>query len=934
MQLDAVTVGMEILMKSELSTRLIGLFLFLLLIMCTVPPAFVHSNALDTDDAVSKIQKIDLWVDAINGNDTNDGLSPTTAFRSIQRAANVAGPGATVHILPGIYRETVRPMLNGSIAAPVVYRAENGPGTVLMRGSEPSDTLTWNELDTNSIGLLSNVNPGNIYYTDLSDWNLSGPPRFIVQLSGGETVTRLPLAREPDWQVQTEWKYAEFWWAADGGSSVATCDPVSDQDPDCDISSRSTTQLIDRTNDNEPAGIEPGNLTTLGNLTGATLVALDTNEGHYTYRRKIVAHDVAEGQITVDRPCEFDSGSARPGLGWGSKYYVENLPSLIDTPGEWWYDVEHSRLYLWPPEPANPANLNIEISRRSVGFILSGLSYITLDGLDMEFFNDSPVIQDNNDSSKSYNNTVRSATLRYANIGIELGQGVDGVVKNITSDFTLENSEISHMDTQAVYLNYWWPGGKSNSFIRAGITNTVIRNNEMYDLGFRSDNDNAIGIQFNHADKLRFEGNHVYQVAQNGVAVSRSVIQSTKTRGFSPKEVKTGNILIKDNVFEKACLLNSDCGELKIQGSWPDNHVFRNLLITGNVFRNTFGWTYISEKRGRWSGGPGSDVQGMGGLGLYVDNASGVHVYRNIAYNNAFSDYHFYYYWWDGNIILYNNIAANSLNGIYLGGDTQSSINTKIANNIFINNEGYGILLFQAQGKYGKFSLDHNLYYSNGWRAYEAGGIWQPGDMAIYRANEYYQTLAAIKANTPWEDHGVEGDPSFGDYTFTDHNLTDGSWPDFHLTSASVNALDKGTPILPGSLNALLQTFKVTDFHEGSAYDIGRYEGGFRVQVSPTAQSVCPGGVARYTIRLSPQDLRYDVALTVASQFPVLDIALSSPSLTSNEVVTLTVTDKHTKIITPQTYAIRVTATGGGFVKTASVRLTVRNGQICLNTAQ
>jgi hypothetical protein len=82
---------------------------------------------------------------------------------------------------------------------------------------------------------------------------LSAPPRFITQLDGGGNVTaRLPSAREPDWSVATEWKYHEFWWAADGGSSPATCDPSANEDVrDCDLPQRSMTQSpIGRTTPN------------------------------------------------------------------------------------------------------------------------------------------------------------------------------------------------------------------------------------------------------------------------------------------------------------------------------------------------------------------------------------------------------------------------------------------------------------------------------------------------------------------------------------------------------------------------------------------------------------------------------------------------------------------------------------------------------------
>jgi hypothetical protein len=846
----------EDLVKPYFIFRLLNLVLCLLLVGCTQPskpsiatesvvptnkatpliidnnqnnPSFTETpevNSIDGNVPQQVVNISDLWVDAANGNDVNDGLTPTTAFRSIQKAAEIAAPGITVHILPGIYRENVKPTMSGSPSSPIIYRAENGPGTVIIRGSEPSASLVWTQLMTDNIGLPSEVDPSNIYFTDLSAWNLDSQPLFIVALDdNGQVTSRLPLAREPDWQVNIEWKYQEFWWAADGGFAVAGCDPSTNQDRDCDTPWRSTTQLTDRTDDQDPIGIEPGNLTTLGDLTGATLVALDTDEGHYTYHRKIIAHDVANGTITVDQPCEFDSGSGNPGLGWGSKYYIENHPSLLDNPGEWWYDINNARLYLWPLIPEDPGMQNIEISRQPFGFQLSNLSYITLEDLTLEFFNEDAVIQDQScDGCSSHYNTVRNSILRYANVGIVLEQSVD-YPSNITDGFTVEDTEIGYMDSRAIYLNYWWQGDSADTFTHAGIVNTVIRNNELHHLGFRSYSDNSMGVLFNYADHLLFEGNYVHHIAQNGVAFSKSVIQSDKEFGFSPDEIKTGDILIKDNIFEKACLLNADCAEVKIQGRVPDNHVFRNVLITGNVFKNTFGWTYVSEKRGRWTGGTNSVVKGMGGFGLYLDFASGVYAYRNIAYNNASSGFHLYSNWWDGDIVIYNNIAANSLNGIRLDGwASRGNVNTQIMNNVLINNEGYGFLIYYSSGDHGNFSIDHNLYYGNGWRDSDQGGLRQAGDMALYGPNKYYQTLADIQSHTPWEDNGIEGNPSFSQYDMGDHDLFDGSWPDFYITEHSTNLIDRGTTSLPETLVTLLSTFDVVDFSTGSTYDIGRYE--------------------------------------------------------------------------------------------------------------
>ena len=48
--------------------------------------------------------------------DASSHLAIGEAFRTIQRAANLARPGDTVFVRAGTYRETVRPANNGTAA--------------------------------------------------------------------------------------------------------------------------------------------------------------------------------------------------------------------------------------------------------------------------------------------------------------------------------------------------------------------------------------------------------------------------------------------------------------------------------------------------------------------------------------------------------------------------------------------------------------------------------------------------------------------------------------------------------------------------------------------------------------------------------------------------------------------------------------------------
>jgi hypothetical protein len=699
------------------------------------------------------------------------------------------------------------------------------------------------------------------------------------------------------------------------------------------------TQLTDRSSDVDPPGVEFGNLSTLGNLTGATLVAIDTLQGHYVYRRTITSHDVGAGRVTVDRICEHDSGSNNPGLGWGSKYYVEGKPNLLDTPGEWWYDEGSGLFYLWPPSPGNPATMDIEVSRRENGFNLRNRSYITLDGLDIELVNGSAIYLANWSTHKAYQDTVRNAFLRYANWGVFLEQSVRAYesADNRIDGFTLESSEISHMDSLAIRLIDWWENGADpDLFSRSGVVNTMIRDNEFHHLGFRTDGDNAVGASFHFASKLRIEDNYIHHVAHNGFQISRSVIQSPKEYDFDPSEIKTGEILVRGNVFEKACQLTTDCGGLKFWGSPPDNHVFRDVLVTENVFRDSFGWTHVSEKRRRWMGGPDSQVRGKGAFGLYVDHASGIHAFRNISYNNAYTGYMIYGVWRDGAMIYYNNLAANSLYGMSLGGsqyDTHGSVNAQFVNNMLVNNEAYGISHSDGDGLYDNMTIGHNLYFQNGWRTYENGGMWKPGAMILYDGSSYnyFQTLPEIQANTPWETLGVQGDPAFWDYNPDDHDLVDGSWPDFYLTNVSVNAIDLGTQMLPDSLMILLDAFDVDDFKWGSAYDIGRHEAGFGVFAVPNVWAIEPGGTATYTLGLYPENVPHSVTVSVSNPSPSFTVTLSPTVIAANVSTTLSVVDNHSGNGVPGLwFTIPYTSTGASFTHLGSVGLLVGGRHIYL----
>ena len=106
-------------------------------------------------------------------------------------------------------------------------------------------------------------------------------------------------------------------------------------------------------------------------------------------------------------------------------------------------------------------------------------------------------------------------------------------------------------------------------------------------------------------------------------------------------------------------------------------------------------------------------------------------------------------------MIYLNNVAANSLYGMSLGGnqyDDHGNVDTRVLDNILVNNEGFGISLSYAEGQTTNLTVDYNLYFNNGWRPYEDGGIWHAGAMVVRDGSSWdpYQTLAEVQAATSW----------------------------------------------------------------------------------------------------------------------------------------------------------------------------------------
>lgn len=74
----------------------------------------------------------DFYVDSQSGSDANNGGTAATAFRTIQYAVDTAMPGDTINLLPGIYRQDLVSVRDGSKDLPIKI---TGPKSAVVKGA-------------------------------------------------------------------------------------------------------------------------------------------------------------------------------------------------------------------------------------------------------------------------------------------------------------------------------------------------------------------------------------------------------------------------------------------------------------------------------------------------------------------------------------------------------------------------------------------------------------------------------------------------------------------------------------------------------------------------------------------------------------------------------------------------------------------------------
>jgi len=464
------------------------------------------------------------YVDATNGSDSYDGLSPTRgsddvgAFQTIQKCANEAGPGDVCSIRGGTYRERVVPN-SGTDGAPVTFRAHNDePVTVsgLNRVTSP-----WTQ-----------HNGSNIYRTTVTlPINGYADSGFLANQVFVEGAPML-----------------EARWPNSGTDLLRPNRAVAKDGTDTDT-------IVDAAIPQIPGGWTGGRVYVrlAGKYTSASATIDSSTVAGGTTTLQLNGSTLITGGPKCPQSC----------IGKESLYFLYGKLAALDTANEWFYDG--TTLYAWAPGGAVPRG--IEYKARTEAFDLDGKSHVHVVGLRLKAANVSTdasstgnVLDRLDASHVSHFMTVPfDASRPFGGLYDDAHMRDTGIILNGTNN-TLKNSVVAYSAGNGVSLD-----GSGH----------VVDNNVIHDVNYGGTYSAGV-VPMGGSTQLTISRNTIYNTGRDGISMAVNLGAGSQTW--------MDNDVSYNEIFDVG-LLNADLGVIYICCSidLTGTRFHHNLIRTGGV---------------------------------------------------------------------------------------------------------------------------------------------------------------------------------------------------------------------------------------------------------------------------------------------------------------------------------------------------------------
>ena len=308
------------------------------------------------------------YIDYASGDDAADGLTKHTSWKhhpwdpqARGRAAACKGVHTYVFKQGVDYRGELNANESGTADAPIVLTRDPswGQGPAVISGSEA--VASWTRGADNRLI----PEPAKVWYVDLP-W----APRLVWMVGNDGAVTRVPLARTPNWTITDPDDIQSEWWTWKN--------PGKPFDNVATINGRQWHLAFDKDdiNESKPQEYYENAIvrTTMGWVMGGP------------YPGRVLAVDRKNGSLAF--PGRWGGGPSHKIIR-GCRFYLEDKPQYLDSPGEFWFDRkgQGGRLYIRLPGDRDPNTTRLEVARRIHMIESAGMSHLHVRGLTFRFPN-------------------------------------------------------------------------------------------------------------------------------------------------------------------------------------------------------------------------------------------------------------------------------------------------------------------------------------------------------------------------------------------------------------------------------------------------------------------------------------------------------------------------------------------------------------------
>jgi hypothetical protein len=540
------------------------------------------------------------YIDPEAGDDTRDGLTPETAWKhhpwDPRATANARlAKGSRSYIFKGgsVYRGLLVAPESGSVDSPITLTSDPAWGDGLPR-FYLSDSITggWTRADpTTAPGV---VDPAKVFFIDLSP---DQHPLSLWMLEGDNAV-RVPIARHPNWtvsnpdDVRSEW----FEW-----ETVRKTGPLPPRDR-----SAAWAGDADGIGSLDPAALE-----------GATVWSEYERVMGTPHAARIDEFDPQTKSIRFFGPWG-DSGAYPPTR--LNRYFIENNPRLLDSPGEYYFDAASHRLFVRLPDDIDPNTRAIEIGTRTAAIDINNQNHIDITRLSFHFgrvaqwqdrwgqrpLEDAAVVRVNGNATDI---AVTHCTFSHVPQAIRFNAGEGATMDHIV----VNDNRFEHTDEGAIQI------GQGSRFTGRGrVVRVEVLRNHLHNIGLRpmrAMHGHALHVDF--AEIAHIAGNHLRRTYGAGIYVFGG-----KGDGHAERVAPLTRVLIHHNKVVDPLLGSNDWGGIETWQFGPF-YVYNNVSINPGGYRHYLHKTAPPHRR--------EHNTARFGMAYYLDGAFKNYLFNNIA---------------------------------------------------------------------------------------------------------------------------------------------------------------------------------------------------------------------------------------------------------------------------------------------------------------